>query len=812
MKKLDPTLRQAVRALEGGGVSEADPALPIGLSLKFTGSLADLEAIGFRRRTLVTHPTKGYKIATGSIPLARLAELASIGHVVQVEAPRSFVPLLDRSNPEVRAEQLRTGNPSRQGRGVVIGIIDSGIDWRHKGFYTEQNGVKTSRIISIWDQTAKATEKSGSPGPKGVGRTYSRAQLNDGLAGRVKLPKLDGDPDHGTSVAGIAAGNGRGGSCCCNCGDNFIGIAPQAELIVVRLQLDIPRKGVPGSPLKFFDVGESEKLIDALDYIFEFAHEGGPKPTVVNLSLGDNIGPHDGSTNVEQAIDAMVATSRGRAVVVSAGNSGHVATSKEEGDMNSHAEGRVPKNDRIDLEFEFPKFAAIPATKFQPERLVEPPTSATMDLWYDRAGTLSLELLEGNVLIGAAAHGADFVTPQAHPLLIVIDGTAGDPFGRDNNFRIRFRRRDGGALSSGTWTLRLTNPTGVDVNFHCWIRSNTRGPRFFTPSNAPNAKIHASSASTVECPATAEGAIAVANYHSKTSCCDNGKINVIDEASSRGPQVHPAASALPKPDLAAPGNRIMTAKANPGNEIGDCCSCCPDVCCHVYENINGTSASAPHVTGAVALMLEANPLLLWHEIRDHLRKTARDPPPGEPATAWGEGKLDVAAAVAAVLQAGGGGGGPTPVPGDPIAIRREDERWMFDPGAFSREALRDAIRTVSARLRALPDGQRIAAAVSRHFSEVRRLVNTNRRVATLWHRGDGPRLLRRLLHGALDPRIMPGIASSSQRRYLERFCELLIRFGSARLRAGLEQHQRVILALLETPLSARVPALPVPAE
>ncbi|WP_216672084.1 hypothetical protein, partial [Corallococcus exiguus] len=121
-------------------------------------------------------------------------------------------------------------------------------------------------------------------------------------------------------------------------------------------------------------------------------------------------------------------------------------------------------------------------------------------------------------------------------------------------------------------------------------------------------------------------------------------------------------------------------------------------------------------------------------------------------------------------------------------------------------SLPPSLRIVRARLLALPEGEVLASVVSRHFSEVRRLIDTNRRVATLWHRGSGPRMLRCLLEGALDADAPPALETESQREYLERWCGLLTRYGTPKLRRSLEQHRERVFALLRMPLAARVQA------
>src|SRR5262249_17935213 len=154
-KKLDPGLRSKLRTVRGQAkdriAASLQASIPggqrVGVIVEFTGSVDDLTAVGFERHTLVQHPTKGYKIATGIIPLDRLEDLAAIDHVVEVEGPRRMHPELNYSLPEIRATAVHNGTPSRKGDGVLIGVIDSGIDWRHGSFVKEDG---TSRILAIW--------------------------------------------------------------------------------------------------------------------------------------------------------------------------------------------------------------------------------------------------------------------------------------------------------------------------------------------------------------------------------------------------------------------------------------------------------------------------------------------------------------------------------------------------------------------------------------------------------------------------------------------------------------------------------------
>jgi hypothetical protein len=155
-KKLDPGLRSKLRATRDQTKSRRAPSLQtslaggqrIGIIVEFTGNLDDLTALGFERHTLVQHPTKGYKIATGVIPLDRLDDLAAIDHVVEIEGPRRMHPELNYSLPEIHATAVHVGNPSRKGDGVVIGIVDSGVCFNLPS--SEDPSLWPSDHIGVW--------------------------------------------------------------------------------------------------------------------------------------------------------------------------------------------------------------------------------------------------------------------------------------------------------------------------------------------------------------------------------------------------------------------------------------------------------------------------------------------------------------------------------------------------------------------------------------------------------------------------------------------------------------------------------------
>jgi hypothetical protein len=118
----------------------------------------------------------------------------------------------------------------------------------------------------------------------------------------------------------------------------------------------------------------------------------------------------------------------------------------------------------------------------------------------------------------------------------------------------------------------------------------------------------------------------------------------------------------------------------------------------------------------------------------------------------------------------------------------------------SMAGLPPALQVLRARLARLPEGELMNSLISRHFSEVRRLINTNVRIATMWHRARGPVLLRTLIHGSNTPSSAT-VLTESDRRYLDRWLRLLMRYGTSQVRRSVEQNGTKILgALLNEPV------------
>ena len=187
------------------------------------------------------------------------------------------------------------------GKGVIVGIVDQGIDFNHPDFKFS-NG--KTRVLRYWDHTVNAPTP---PIPYGYGTMWDSTSINNGTC-----TSLETISAHGTSVSGIAVGNARANN-------KNKGAAPDADIIVVETNFNLPNWTL--------------SIADACDYIFKVADSLG-KPAVINLSLGTYLGSHDGRDPAAEYIDSLLDASKGRIVVAAAGNSGNKGKYHVTGNVN----------------------------------------------------------------------------------------------------------------------------------------------------------------------------------------------------------------------------------------------------------------------------------------------------------------------------------------------------------------------------------------------------------------------------------------------------------------------------------------------
>ncbi|SFI61130.1 Subtilase family protein [Bradyrhizobium sp. Gha] len=504
----------------------------------------------------------GSSIVTGRLPVKRLEAVRSEKNILSLKASQPLHPSLTATIPAMKVSDvaLPHGTSPDGGKGVVIGIVDFGCDFAHQNF--RQSNGKT-RLLAIWNQGA--TTWPG--GTVKYGRAYSRAEIDAALsapnpyAALGYAPPAEPGGTHGTHVMDIATGNGNG--------TKQAGVAPKADIVFVEASTTNIAWMSPETANHAF--GDSVQLLEAVRFVFDQAAD---RPCVVNLSLGTNGGPHDGTSLVEQGLDAIVREKPNRAVVIAAGNA------QTDG---IHTTGTV----RSDAEH-------LIEIKQQSEG------GAELQIWYQGGRRLRVSVVapDGSVF-GPVEPGGNLTIGAPNQIAIFIGSRLTDPNNADNVVGIWIAE----GLSEDNFIVKLETVDSEAVEYHAWLeRDDRRQASFMSPV-----------------PSHSLGSISTGHHSVVVGSYDAHKANFpISTFSSSGP----TRDNRQKPELSAPGQFVIAAKSGSTNGV---------------TKKSGTSMAAPAVTGLIALVYsEAKRKgqdLAISELRDRLLSTATVAPAMQPG-AW----------------------------------------------------------------------------------------------------------------------------------------------------------------------------------
>lgn len=354
--------------------------------------------------------------ATAFLPLNMVTEIAKLDQVIYISGS-SKVSLLNE-----KAMQITGIDTAKQlgftGKDVIMGVIDSGIDINYPGFKND-NG---SRILYLWDQTE---EGSGTTAPYyNYGIEWEKEQIDRG-----ECTELDTN-GHGTHMAGAIAQSISSGFA-----SNYNGGAVESNLIVVKTDLS------------------STKILDGVNYIFEKAKQLG-KPAIINISLGSQQGPHDGTDPITAATDYL--TGPGKIVVRSAGNDGN--------------------------SFIHHKIETTPAGELMEFILDTKKDTLPFELWYDGSYNVTIKIIApGNNLIVTAPPGTttNYDTIKTNLGNIIIDNASSGPEFYNGDKKISLTLYD---AVQGKWAFKISSPNPTSV--HAWMYGGSKdGFRFNTTDN-----------------------------------------------------------------------------------------------------------------------------------------------------------------------------------------------------------------------------------------------------------------------------------------------------------------------------------------
>lgn len=506
------------------------------------------------------------------------------------------------------------------GEDVIIGFIDSGLELDHPDF---QNADGTTRVVALWDHTQEEVDPFRVPEPYGYGQEWNAEDINLNIDGHDDQGSFFG---HGSTVTGVAVGNAGA------TGD-FVGVAPLADIIVVSS--DFSRDNWKTS------------IADAVDFIFTKADELG-KPAVVNASLGDYYGSHDGLDGAALLIDQLLEAEPGRVMVSAAGNSHSLPP--------YHLAYEIPESDTAFTWFSYniASFIGEPSVFFE--------LWADSADFYQTAYTIGADLtmpaysFQGyaewrTVETNLGTSIIDTLFKDGNMLGIVETWCAqrGDQYqlqvvvreAFSNQYKWRFSTTGGGTFD--VWSY---GPFGTSV-----IESeNLPGPGEF--QDMINYQLPDNFKTIVDSWTCSDKVITVANYINRdeyvnvlgeTTFFPDATVLGISDNSSQGP----TRDFRQKPDITASGD--ITLSAGRLATLESLIDGSPDRVAESgmhYRN-GGTSMASPVVAGLAALYFDRDPEANFQDVKTAILETAlADEFTGVlPNLRWGHGKLNGFAAL-----------------------------------------------------------------------------------------------------------------------------------------------------------------------
>lgn len=444
----------------------------------------------------------GYAIVT--LPESMLEEYSRRPQIEFIEKPTRlyFEDLFSKEASCItQVQRDEPGNLQLTGRGVLIGIVDSGVDYRHPAFLTADG---KSRILRLWDQSIPGNPPEG----YATGTEYTNEEINEALSlsvqeGRRLVPSEDGS-GHGTAVLGVAAGSDF------SRGAVNRGVAYESDLLVVKM--GIPRQD---------SFPRTTELMQGVDYLVRQAIRLG-RSIAINLSFGNNYGSHRGDSLLETYLDNVSGMGK-NVICVGMGNNGNDAL---------HTGEKLSPGEIQEIE--------LGVGAFEP--------TLNVQLWknYEDEMEIYLEHPAGE-RVGPLFETLGAQRWQAGNTELLIYYGKPAPYHVTQEIYVDFLPQDEKTpyVDSGVWKIILAARNIKNGEYFLWLpggKTLNPGTAFYLPRPQ----------GTLTIPATARRVISVGAYDARQ--------NTYADFSGRGCRALP----YPKPDLAAPGVDIYAPRPGGG--------------------------------------------------------------------------------------------------------------------------------------------------------------------------------------------------------------------------------------------------------
>lgn len=598
------------------------------ISLAEGANFEVLAQLGIEPTTVVTD-----NLIVAEIPLDKMDAVAALPEVTCIQFGGEQKPLMNYARTSGNVEQVQNGftykgaTHSFDGSGVVAGLVDAGIDPNHANFRDDNGNLRVARV---WHFS----------GTSGTYRTYATpsaiASFSTDIASMT----------HGTHVAGIMAGSYDG------TGKWVSQSSPDSPAGLKIENNTIPFKGVAtGATIAMAGAPSltDNNVIGGVTQIVQFA-ESQNMPCVVNMSLGSNIGPHDGTDPYSQALTAL---GKRAIICMSAGN---------EGDMNMSIARTLTSSNRT-------------LTTFIKDNTAE---DAVVDIWSatDQPLTVSWVIYDTSsksyttlVSMGSSSNGNfEFVGNSSSYTQNSVFNSAFTGFVAlsanlatyNNRFNVYAR------LNVKPKTGNSTKLLGLKVEGVSGQKVYVYGVNCeFTNLRSVSGSVAGTPANSINASAAAANVITVGSYNSRLYYGilrsgyygyypEDYTYNDISPFSSYGETIQ----GIYKPDLCAPGCGIVSSISTPYFNASGATESNMSASATVYNrnnywmNMQGTSMSCPFVSGVVALWLQADNNLGYSDVMDVINATSvkdRYVTDGGNAERWGAGKVDALAGIKYIL-------------------------------------------------------------------------------------------------------------------------------------------------------------------
>lgn len=553
-------------------------------------------------------------IITAQIEVDNIEKIAMLPDVKNLQIGLPVHRKMDKARAATNVDKVQAGTDlpiPYFGKNVIVGIIDSGIEYGHINFF-DSTGT-TLRIKRVWDQNITGTPPANFS--YGTEYTTQTAILNARYDNRTET--------HGTHVTGIAAGSDK------NNNNIYYGVATAADIALVSYNLND-------------STTDNVSISDGIKYIYDYATSV-KEPCVVNMSLGTQIGPHDGTSAFDQLCDAL--QGKGRLLVGAAGNEGS--------DSLHISQTFTPTNSTLKTFF----------TYNDSTKLI-----GVADIWGDLNKTYSIRVVVFNKNTGteiyttstfnaATSGNKSYTLTSANGAVGTIQiYTETDPL---NNKPNAFVGSDMDSISPGNAIgIILTAQSGTvnawaDDFYSYFIGNKIDG---WTNGNSTN--------SISEVGGTGKQIISVGAYVSKTTFTNTlnqsyrsyETLNQLASFSSTGPTI----DGRIKPDITAPGSLVVSSYSNaiitdPNYSDYIIKKSLVNGQNYYYGQLQGTSMATPMVTGILATWLEAYNDLSPDDVRTILQQTSISDTytgtiPSGGSNSWGYGKIDAWNGIQACLK------------------------------------------------------------------------------------------------------------------------------------------------------------------